>query len=139
MQFCRMPWSRLSVAARAALLMVLPAVSTMRADPPHPTALLTEAFKTRLPVHTVIGTDPVVLVDGKEKRIRQDTTFFAERAAQYGDGRVEFKRYSLNGLSLRPIFNDEDDPTMSTAPLGGQMYFEATLQPTVEIRVSPKQ
>ncbi|MCF7686945.1 MAG: energy transducer TonB [Cephaloticoccus sp.] len=53
------------------------------AQAPHPTVLTTKYKDQMLPVIKVLGTDPVVLVEGTEKRIRIEPTYMLERAPGY--------------------------------------------------------
>ena len=120
-----------SLARRAALLT---AVIGGHADgTPHPTALLTNHGKTIHPVIKVLGTDPIVSIDGKDVRIRNRSIFFAERAPRYADPTADLKDVSLNGTVLKAVVNESDDPERSGALIGGTSFFEARLTSSAEL------
>jgi hypothetical protein len=104
------------------------------AIPPHPTVLLVELNGLSAPVVGVVTTDPVVSVDGKDRRIRFEPSFSAARAPHFADGHVEFKRVGFNGVVLKSIVNPGDDPATSGGFMGGTSYFEASIVPSIDIK-----
>jgi hypothetical protein len=102
----------------------------LRAAAPHPTVLTVKYKDAMLPVVKVIGTDPVVLVDGQEKRIRTDPVYLPQRTESFGGENVQFLSVALGGMELRMAASPEDEAstTLSTGPRFGTSYFEATLK-----------
>lgn len=85
--------------------------AALEAAAPHPT-LLTVKYKDQLlPVAKVYGSDPVVLVSGKEKRIRTKVAFIPQRTAPFGEGFLTF-------LSKQVSFIRNPGPS-SAQPLNG--------------------
>jgi len=107
----------------------------LRAAAPHPT-LLTVLYKDAFhPVVRLIGTDPVVLIEGQEKRIRTEPSYLPSRVDHYAEGSVEVLEASLEMLHRR--IETESSP----APLegvwhgghGGNSDFKATLRSGVTL------
>lgn len=105
-----------------------------RAAAPHPTVLLTTLENSARPVIKVMGTDPVVEVGGKERRIRSEPVYFAARAPNYGEGTVEFSRVAINSSILKGLVSATDDPAFAGNVVGGATFFDAIITPTVEVR-----
>lgn len=118
--------------SRGVLLLV--AQAALQAAPPHPTVLMTMVDGAPRPVIKVIGTDPIVVVEGKERRIRTSPTYFAERAPRYGEGTVEFKRFALNGTEVKRVRALTEEPAMIERLVGGITFFEVTVVPSMELR-----
>lgn len=104
--------------------------SSLQAAAPHPTVLTVKYKDQMLPVVRVIGTDPVVLVDGKEKRIRTEPSYLPQRAEGYSSESVEFHSVSLGGMELKVVADvaDEADGRTTTGPRFGTTYFKASVQ-----------
>lgn len=104
-------------------------ITLSRQGSPHPTQLVVKYRDELLPVVGVRGTDPVVLVGGKEKRIRTDTAFLPTRARGFGSERVEVRDTALHGTQIGFVIHAED--TVNTAPRvgnhGGIAEFATTL------------
>jgi hypothetical protein len=79
-----------------------------------------------LPVVKVVGTNPVVIVNGKEKRIRRDPIYLLQRADGYAPGRVKMMSIELDLTQMAIVANIEGDA--STAPLFGTSYFQAKVR-----------
>ncbi len=111
------------------LFLFLAGCSSLRAAAPHPTVLTVKYKDQMLPVVKVIGTDPVVLVDGKEKRIRTDPVYLPQRAETFSENRIELRDASLGGVQFArnetESVNDYNQPIMGNA--GGTAEFKATL------------
>jgi len=78
----------------------------------------------------VIGTDPVILIEGKEKRIRSEPNYLPSRVDHYAEGSVEVLDASIGLHQLRMIVGSS--PSMHySAPFmlhGGRSEFKATLR-----------
>lgn len=111
------------------LFVLFAGCASLHAAAPHPTVLTVKYKDQMLPVVKVIGTDPVVQVDGKEKRIRTDPVYLPQRAETFSDNRVELRDASLGGVqfarSETESVNDYNQPIMGNA--GGTAEFKATL------------
>lgn len=111
------------------LFLFLAGGALLHAAAPHPSVFTVKYKEQMLPVVKVIGTDPVVMVDGKEKRIRTDPVYLPQRAETFSDNRVEFKSISLGGMQQARTdtesANDYNQPIMGNA--GGTAEFKATL------------
>ena len=102
-----------------------------RAFAPHPSVLTVQYHDQMLPVVRVISTDPVVLVDGQEKRIRTEPLYLVQRVADFSPlDRVELVRMSLGGMRFAIVANAEDaaETTTRDQPRFGTTYLEATLR-----------
>ncbi|HUR58901.1 MAG TPA: hypothetical protein VM029_14400 [Opitutaceae bacterium] len=101
---------------------------------PHPTALMIAVDGALHPMVNVVGTDPIVVIDGKERRIRTSTAFLPERAPRYGDGTVEFKELAINGTAVKRSLGDTTQPATVERLVGGTTFFEAKVIPSAEVR-----
>lgn len=63
----------------------------------HPTVLTVQYKDQMLPVVKVVGTDPVVMVDGKEKRIRDYPYYLPQGAAGYADNSIDAPEDAFGG------------------------------------------
>ena len=97
---------------------------------PHPTVLTVKYQDRMLPVVKVIGTDPVVLVDGKEKRIRSEPEYEPQRADGYSAEKVQFLKIKLSGTQIKVVANvaDEGEHPAQVGDVGGLAEFETTLK-----------
>lgn len=104
-------------------------ITLSRLGSPHPTQLVIKQRNELLPVVGVKGSDPVVIIKGKEKRIRTDAAYLPTRAKGYGANRIEIRNTSLQGTQIGFVINPED--TVNTAPRvgdhGGIAEFATTL------------
>ena len=108
----------------------LAAATGLRAFAPHPSVLTVKYGDQMLPVVRVVGTDPVVLVDGQEKRIRTAPTYLIQAVAGFGDNFVQVRRASLGGMEMKVVASQSDaaeGPAASMGPRFGTAYFEAAL------------
>ena len=105
-------------------------ITSLPAAAPHPTVLTVKYKDAMLPVVKVIGTDPVVMVDGKEKRIRTEPIYLPRRDLDFSRESVELKNVSLGGVQIRYVYDEAD--AGNTAPMvgkhGGLAEFKATVQ-----------
>lgn len=103
---------------------------------PHPTVLSVEYNKQMLPVATVNGTDPVVIIDGQTKRITSEPAYLPQRAEKFGEGFIQLTGVSLGGSSLKIVASMEDANAMVSTggPSMGATYFEATMQSKQELQ-----
>ncbi|PAW63789.1 MAG: hypothetical protein B9S34_13705 [Opitutia bacterium Tous-C1TDCM] len=101
---------------------------------PHPTMLVAEWKKERVPVVGAVSTDPVVRRQGKEERLRHDPVYFAERAPRYGAGRVMIDRVTFANLRMQYNADGSVLPDPNAASVGGTGFFEARLQPDRDLR-----
>ncbi len=74
------------------------------ASPPHPSVLTVKYKDQMLPVVRVKGDNPVVMVNGKEKTIRDFPKYEIVAADDFADNFVESPRRTLGGMQRR----DED-------------------------------
>lgn len=97
---------------------------------PHPTVLTVKYKEELLPVIKVINSDPVVLVDGKEKRIRSEPLYLPQRAERFSREVVQIHNLSLTGTQIRFVADESD--AANTEPIvgnqGGVAEFRATLK-----------
>ena len=114
----------------------LPVIFTLLASAvfayaPHPT-VVTVAYKGKMvPVVSMQGTNPIIVVKGEKKRIRTEPTYVFDRASAYADNRIEFSKLSLDGASDQYIYITSDDVDADLVPGGlgsGVTYIEATLK-----------
>lgn len=119
------PYPLLGILLAASV--VLP---VLRAAAPHPTVLTVQYKDQFLPVTKVIGSDPVVLVEGKEKRIRTEPRYLPSRIERYSEATVEVKEVSVGLMQLRMVA--ESKPEATSAPMlgaqGGRADFRASLR-----------
>ena len=93
---------------------------------PHPT-LLTAKYKDQLlPVVKVTRSDPVVVVKGREKRIRYRTVLVPQRVESYGEGYVRFGK----------LYADTIQGAIFTAEVQqqGSIHFVGVLKSTTTIK-----
>jgi hypothetical protein len=67
---------------------------------PHPSMLLVKYKDQMLPVIKVHGDAPVVMVEGKEKRLWTDPVFFVQRAEAFSDNYIDTLGVGLGGKML---------------------------------------
>jgi hypothetical protein len=115
---------------RLVLLIGCCLVPALRAVGPHPTILTVQYKDKMLPVAKVIGTDPVVMVDGKEKRIRTEPVFEPRRASDYSTETVQILKMKLGGTQMAVVANvaDAGERPAQYGDVGGMAEFEATLK-----------
>lgn len=94
--------------------------TALPAAAPHPTLLTAQYKKELLPVVKVIGTDPVVVLNGKEKRIRTQCVFMPQRTGAFGAGYVEIAAKKVSTQAALAVRQDYGTP--------GTIYFEAELK-----------
>ncbi len=103
----------------------------LHAFAPHPSVLTVKFHDQMLPVVKVIGTDPVVLVDGAEKRIRTEPTYLVQRADHFLPGYVTARHVQFGGTELKVAAAQDAALTDNNAtPTGrrfGVSYFEGRL------------
>lgn len=103
--------------------------------PPHPTVLLADYKGTPRSVVGVTGTDPrVVADDGQIKRIRTDVSFRAARAANYGEGFIQFKSQQASGMRFVATYDAAGDPNTGGGLIASTGYYEATILPREDHR-----
>jgi len=111
-------------------VMVSLACAGLRAVAPHPTVLTVLYKDTFHPLVRMIGTDPVILIEGKEKRIRTEPSYLPSRVDRYAEGSVEVLDASIGLLQLRMAVGSV--PSMDYATTfqlhGGHSDFKATLR-----------
>lgn len=73
---------------------------------PHPTVLKVQYKKEWLPVAKIIKTDPVVLVQGKEHRLRQEPLYDTQRVGAFGPGKLHLEEVKLGGVQIH--YNSAD-------------------------------
>jgi hypothetical protein len=99
----------------------------LRASAPHPSVLTVQVGDKMLPVVRVVNTDPVVMVDGKPKRIHTNPVYLMQRAEQFSAERVKLVSIALDLTQFAIVASEEGG--VGTSPLFGTTYFEAALQP----------
>lgn len=111
--------------------------SGLHASAPHPSLLTVKFHDQMLPVVKVIGTDPVVLVDGAEKRIRTEPIYLVQRADHFLPGYVTARHVQFGGTELKVAATQDAALTDHNAtPTGrrfGVSYFEGrfTARPAI--------
>lgn len=102
----------------------------LRAAAPHPTVLTVLYRDSYQPVVRVIGTDPVILIEGKEKRIRTEPSYLPGRINHYANGNVEVQGASIGSLPIQMSVGSPPPPQyVATFRLhGGYSDFRATLR-----------
>jgi hypothetical protein len=94
----------------------------------HPTVLLASTGKVTAPVVALQGTDPIIEVNGKPKRLDANVPITAERAPYYADGHVELSGVSLAGFSLQLVATASSSYSAShNAPIASTSFFEADM------------
>ncbi len=101
---------------------------------PHPTLLVAEWKKERVPVVGAVSTDPVVRRNGKEERLRHDPAYFAERAPYYAPGRIEFEGVGFAGVYRRGADGGGIHPDPDREPVRGAAAFLAKLKSDTELK-----
>ena len=104
------------------------AAASLSAAGPHPTVLTVKYKDRMLPVVKVIGTDPVVLAEGKEKRIRTEPTYQPQRTSDYSPAEVALQNVWLGGMQLFASIDGEkrtDKPVVGRQ--GGLTEFRVSL------------
>lgn len=123
---------------RYAIASLLYPLCPIQAAPPQPTVLTVEYKKQMLPVIRVVKSDPVVLVDGKEKRLRTDTRFLTQLAPVFGEGEVTISDVSLGGAGMYVGGSQSDAQTGPTSAKGGALsgtsFFSAKFRAASEIK-----
>jgi len=94
---------------------------------PHPTVLTVQYKDQMLPVVRLDGTDPFVLVDGKETRIRSNPVYLAQDAASFSDNFVAASRGALGGTIHMHVLGDHDSSYDPTNAQNGGIYFDVPL------------
>lgn len=104
-------------------------IAGLHAAAPHPTVLTVKYKDELLSVIKVIGSDPVVLVDGKEKRIRTEPIYLPQRTDRFSRESVKIRNISMTGTQIRFVANDSDtgDTEARVGDHGGVAHFTATL------------
>ena len=113
---------------RGLICFAVAAVTSLSAAGPHPTMLTVKYKDLMLPVVKLIGSDPVVLVDGKEKRIRTEPTYQPQRIPDYSPAEIALRNVSLGGVQ---IFVTVDGEQRTNGPVtgnqGGLAEFRASV------------
>lgn len=101
----------------------------LEAAAPHPTTLTVQYKGAMLPVVKVVSTDPVVQVDGKEKRIRTEPIYQPQRTRDFSPESVRLKDISLGGTQYFMVYDQADDGPRPAriGNHGGVAEFQATL------------
>jgi hypothetical protein len=107
------------------------AATSLLASAPHPSVLTVKVKDEMLPVVKVIGTDPVVLAGGQEKRIRTDPIYLIQRTDAFGAGFIHVRRASLGGSEIKVVASPADaqigGPAAPDGPHFGTSYFESSV------------
>lgn len=83
---------------------------------PHPTVLTVKYKEQLLPVVRVAGTDPFVLVDGKEVRIRSNPLYLPQEARAFSENFVTAPKRPLAGtMKLQMLGEHSENLDLSTA------------------------
>ncbi len=122
-------------AAALGLFLLVPLAAPLRAAAPNPSVLTVRYEKTMLPVVKVTGTDPVVIVEGKEKRIRSFPDFRLDWAPAFGPGFVQISSGSIDGIDLvDSIVAQTQKPKRLLDPKNKVSYFEATMKSKLRLQ-----
>ncbi|MBS0661855.1 MAG: hypothetical protein JSR48_01215 [Verrucomicrobia bacterium] len=104
------------------------AVVSLRASAPHPSVLTVKFHDQMLPVAKMIGTDPVVIVDDAEKRIRTAPIYLVQRTDHFAPGFVTARHVQFGGTELKVVTTQDqaqsDHSATPTGPRFGVSYFE---------------
>lgn len=97
---------------------------------PHPTQLVIDYKKELRPVLRMQGSDPIIMLDGKEKRVRQDVSYLPTRAGDFSPFKVEVSGVSLSGMQMIQDINGDGVPTNTPriGSHGGIAEFGMTLK-----------
>jgi hypothetical protein len=121
------PTMLLRPALASGLLVVLSHAALAFA--PSPTVLTVKYKDQMLPVVRVIDTDPVVQVDGKEKRIRTEPLYLTQPAPGFADTSVDIVKTAMGGMELQQqIERDQSVANPSQGPRFGTSYFEGSMK-----------
>jgi hypothetical protein len=124
--------SLFTLSAVAALITcsVTTRIEAAKSWAPHPTQLLVKYQDSLLPVVHLEGSDPVVVVDGKEKRLRNEPLYLPKRAPTFGPEYVELTNTSLGGVQIRYVADLADvvEGPARTGDHGGIAEFSATVK-----------
>ncbi len=101
---------------------------------PHPTMLVAEWKKERVPVVGAVSTDPIVRRNGKEERLRHDPVYFAERAPYYGPGKIVFEAVGFGGVFWRGAEGGGIHPDPDREPVNGVATYIAKLRPDTTLK-----
>ena len=118
----------------AATLLVCPAARALdiptATRSPHPTQLVIDYKKELRPVLRMQGTDPIVMIDGKEKRVRHDVLYLPTRVRDFSPHKMVVSGVSLSGTQMIQVWSEAD--TAVTTPRvgshGGLAEFGMTLK-----------
>lgn len=112
------------------LMSVVSAFADERPAPPHPTAILATYQGEPQPVVAVEKEDPVILVDGKRKRLRGNIPLSTRRELSYAGRRAEIsgeKAEVLRVLATSSEYGAEAAKNTDGATVGGYVQYEATI------------
>jgi hypothetical protein len=101
--------------------------SGLLAYAPHPTVLTVKYKDKLLPVLRVEGTDPFVMVDGKEVRIRSNPVYLAQDATTFSDNFVTAPRGGLGGTVKLQVGGDHAENFDMTNVQDFHMDYDVTM------------
>jgi hypothetical protein len=101
---------------------------------PHPTVLTVQYKDQMLPVVRVSESDPFVLVDGKETRIRSNPVYLAKDATGFSDNIVSAPHGALGGTLRLEVLGDHAFSYDPANAQNGGVYFEVPLTARQTIR-----
>lgn len=115
------------------------ATAGLQAAAPHPSVLTVKYGDKLEPVVRVVGTDPVIMVDAREKRIRSEPLYLVQRAEAFGEGFVQMNGASLALQSMSTAASADaaqvaNGSGMSSESNFGTTYFEVTLRSRQELK-----
>ena len=120
---------------RSALLLgfclLAPALS---AAAPRPSVLTVRYNGEMLPVVRVSGTEPYVLVAGKERLVRSTPVYAVEDAKGFSDDFVQAPRGALGGPLHMEMLGDHDSAYVPFGSLSGSTTFQVTLTATKTVK-----
>lgn len=109
--------------------------ASLTATPLHPSVLVVNYKPTPLPVVKVIETDPVVIVDGAEKRIRTQPEYRFDRALSFGPGFVTFSQITFDGIPLEDVNAPKPEkPKKYANPNNRVRHFETTVKSKLPLK-----
>src|ERR1700712_389885 len=109
------------------LLVLVSSAPVLLAYAPPPTVLTVKYKDQMLPVVRVEGTDPFVMADGKEVRIRSNPVYLAQDAAAFSDNFVTAPRGGLGGTAKLQVEGGHAENFDMTNAQDFHMNFDVTV------------
>jgi hypothetical protein len=118
------------LAVVGVLMLTLFAHAADSSAPPHPTMLFAEFQGKPQPVIAVEKEEPVILVDGRRKRLRGNVALSTERLPHYSGLKAELSSVKIEILQLVAAASDQEAESVkgnAGATMGGYVELTATI------------